>query len=264
MSPTLILSPRHTPDSAALWRAALDAGWKTERLGSYNLPDWLQNQEIAIYGEGLFCGIIAERLGKVLIEPTMDWLVALPTDYLRRKVMFTQVGEARKITQPTFIKPAVGKLFKATVYRSGADLPDPDIQPDDTPALIAEPVVWGIEYRCFVLDRVVKTFSSYWKDGDITENDAGEWVSSTEDDEAMLAFCQHLLNDPAVQVPPAFVLDVGYIDGRGWAVLEANPAWASGIYGADPAEVLPILARSCVDRSTLAEEDSQWVIEYVD
>lgn len=37
------------------------------------------------------------------------------------------------------------------------------------------------------------------------------------------------------------VLDIGTISGRGWAVVEANAAWGSGIYGCDPMEVLGVI-----------------------
>ncbi|WP_434423744.1 hypothetical protein [Nannocystis pusilla] len=38
---------------------------------------------------------------------------------------------------------------------------------------------------------------------------------------------------------------MGAIEGRGWSVVEANLAWAWGLCGADPAEVLAVL-RGCV------------------
>ena len=54
-------------------------------------------------------------------------------------------------------------------------------------------------------------------------------------------FAEKVLGDPRVEAPRAIVLDVGRIDGRGWAVVEANGAWGSGIYGCDPDEVLEVV-----------------------
>jgi len=34
---------------------------------------------------------------------------------------------------------------------------------------------------------------------------------------------------------------VGHIKDRGWAVVEANAAWGSGLYGCDPVKVLEVL-----------------------
>jgi hypothetical protein len=61
-------------------------------------------------------------------------------------------------------------------------------------------------------------------------------------------------------LPPAFVTDVGLIEGRGWAVVEFNPAWCSGVLGADPAAVLGVLRRACRPADSLAAEDAAWVL----
>ena len=42
------------------------------------------------------------------------------------------------------------------------------------------------------------------------------------------------------------VVDVGVIRNHGWAVIECNAAFSSGIYGCDPVAVLPVLRRACV------------------
>ena len=41
-------------------------------------------------------------------------------------------------------------------------------------------------------------------------------------------------------------LHVGVIAGRGWAVIEQNSAWGSGIYGCDPEQVLQVLRFAAV------------------
>lgn len=41
------------------------------------------------------------------------------------------------------------------------------------------------------------------------------------------------------------VVDVGSIEGRGWAVVEANPAWGSGVCSCDVAGVLRTLEAAC-------------------
>jgi len=33
------------------------------------------------------------------------------------------------------------------------------------------------------------------------------------------------------------VVDVGLVEGHGWAVVESNPVWCSGLLEADPAAV---------------------------
>ena len=50
-----------------------------------------------------------------------------------------------------------------------------------------------------------------------------------------------LLADRRVELPVALVIDAGVIRGVGPAVVEANEASGSGIYGSDPRDVLEAL-----------------------
>ncbi|MBA3868348.1 MAG: ATP-grasp domain-containing protein, partial [Anaerolineae bacterium] len=89
----------------------------------------------------------------------------------------------------------------------------------------------------------------------------GNWPVETATQAEVSQFVVGLLQDQTVDLPPAFVLDVGLINGRGWAVVEANPAWASGIYGCTPVDILPVLKRACVQQTNLSAEDACWIFE---
>ncbi|WP_201278280.1 hypothetical protein [Scytonema millei] len=41
--PTLILAPRYTTDTQALWRAANQLGWQVERLTNWRVSEELQS-----------------------------------------------------------------------------------------------------------------------------------------------------------------------------------------------------------------------------
>jgi len=59
-------------------------------------------------------------------------------------------------------------------------------------------------------------------------------------------------------LPPAFVVDVGVLaDGR-WAVVEFNPAWCSGILGADVERVLRVVERAALWTATAGGGDRGW------
>src|SRR5262245_33404742 len=103
--PTLVLPPRFTPDTIAIGQAAQTAGWSVERLPSWRVPNWLRGQDVALYGEPLFAGVIAEELGLALLEPSFDWLATLAAEYRQRDVRFTTLREARQLCQPAFVKP---------------------------------------------------------------------------------------------------------------------------------------------------------------
>jgi hypothetical protein len=256
---TLILSPRCTPDSIALYGAALEAGWEVERLLSWRPPSYLCQTDAAIYGEPLFVAVVASELSISLLEPHFGWLADLPRKYLLREVYFTTLDEARKYSSRAFIKPADDKCFPTGVYDSGSDLPIPAVLPDSTPVLISEPVVWDVEFRFFVADRRVATFSPYAR-RDCDWISEGQWKATELEEKEALELCSQLAADPTIQLPPSMVVDIGRIENRGWAVVEANAAWASGIYGCDPRRVLQCVARACVRSQDIGAEELAWVV----
>jgi hypothetical protein len=205
---------------------------------------------------------VAERLSLALMEPPLDWLTTVPSPFLRRSVRFTTLREAREETGPAFIKPADDKCFPAQVYASGAALPTPEGVPETTPVLIAQPVVWEAEFRCFVREGAVTTLSPYWRTTGLAQAEDGSWPAAPEETEEASAFAAAVLE--RVPMPPGVVLDIGRIAGQGWAVVEANPAWASGLYGCDPAAVLPVLRRAATPRNPLLQQDLRWTVDRAD
>ncbi len=237
--PTLIFTPRYTVDSQALWKAAGKIGWRVERLAGWRVPDHLREiPDPIFYGEALFGPVLAEQLGLALISPSEDWLVNLPFEYRSRQISMTTLGLARQNSQPRFVKPPNDKSFPASVYR-GSELPTE--YPDDMPVLVSDVVVWQKEFRCFVLNRKLMTYSIYSRFGELQE--AQGFASSVDEHQQLEAFLSRLLADQRVELPVATVVDVGTIAGD-WACVEQNAAWGAGIYGCDPAKVLEVLAHS--------------------
>jgi hypothetical protein len=257
--PVLILSPRYTEDSRILRRAALQLGWHVERLGGWDVPERLLERKLIFSGEFGYMPVVAHKLARALLDAPPDWLLTLSWDYCQRTIEWKTLADAHKLARPAFVKHATSKPFIAGVYASGADLLQVSQSlPDATPVLVAEPVHWEIEFRFFVLERRVMTASSYWHGDRSTRLTDGSWEAWPEESNAAQDFLQTLLADPAVQIPPAIVIDIGKIRGRGWAVIEANAAWAAGIYGCDPLRVLSVLTRACVGRSDLSDDDARW------
>ncbi len=240
--PTLVLTPRFTEDSQSLWRTAGRLGWDVHRLTSWRIPDTLRNvHEPVLFLEALFGPTLAEHFGLRLLEPPIDWLPRLPEEHRKRWVTLSTLGLARRRTERAFVKPPNDKSFPAGAY-VGSDLPSGF--DDSMPVLVSELVRWEVEFRCFVLDRVLRACSVYLRSG-VLQRDRD--YAATEAELADAAeFLGRVLADPRVDLPRATVVDVGTIAERGWAVVEQNAAWGSGLYGCDPAEVLEVLRHAAV------------------
>ena len=242
-----------------MWRAALHAGWDVERIRGYAIEPALGAKEPVLYGETLLADALAEPLGLAFLEPTADWLPQLPLAYRKRAIRLATLGEARALTERSFVKPPDEKWFGAAVYATGAAIEVAEGMEDEYPVLISEPVIFEVEYRFFVLERAIATGSIYIRGGAIARSGEGEWPTDPADTTAATEFLGGMLRDPSVQLPPAVVIDVGRVEDRGWAVVEANPAWASGICDADPLLVLDVLRRATVRRAAVSGEDRRWL-----
>ncbi|MEZ6141407.1 MAG: ATP-grasp domain-containing protein [Zavarzinella sp.] len=239
--PTLILSPRFSEDSQALWRAAGKLGWKVERLTNWHVPESIANTaDPVFYLEGLFASTIAEQFGRILPLPPANWLPSLPAEFRKRNIELLPALAARQINHAAFFKPPNDKSFPAGIYQSGAALPT-DIGENES-ILVAEIVSWEKEFRCFLLNREPQALSVYLRDGQ-SQKDQEYSAADVEIAEAE-AFIQSICADTRIELPPAIVLDVGVIAERGWAVVELNAAWGSGIYGCDPVAVLHVLEQA--------------------
>ncbi|HEX5323108.1 MAG TPA: ATP-grasp domain-containing protein [Capsulimonadaceae bacterium] len=256
--PILVLSPRFTPYSITLARAAHASGWQVERLHRWEPTKELQKSAAVIYGEPLFAAAIAEALSVVLLEPPFDWLTRLSQDWTKREVSMSTLEKARRLSGPAFIKPAEDKSFPARVYKRGLEASD--LLPKDLPVLTSEPVTWRSEFRCFVMEGKVVAISLYSRYGELAQAEDGSWPAAPHELEQARAFASYMLEENHHEIPPAVVIDVGIIEGRDWAVVEANPAFSAGIYGCDPEVVLNVVQRSCVRHSDLSSADTRWVI----
>ena len=235
---TLFLTSRASADTQSLWRAAVGRGWDVVRIQGPRLPDHYGTPPYSVYTEEVFARSIAHQLQLTLIEPPIDWLVRLSGRYAQRHIRLGTVEQARSLTEPTFIKPPNDKSFPAKVYPTGPDLPSH--LDDNDVVLMADPVEWEVEYRCFVIHRQILTLSPYLRNGILAEGDA--FAADPDEVALMQEFARSVLEDRTVDFPDAVAFDVGRIKNRGWAVVELNAATSSGIYGCDPDAVLTVIA----------------------
>lgn len=229
----------------ALQIAAKEYNWEVYSVEtSWRLPeDLVQSGTVGVpYGSQTFCEVIAQQMGWTLKQNSFDWLSKISKQWTKRQIDFMTLGEAAKLKETRFIKPADDKVFEAKIYHPGELIPHESI-PLDTPTLVSEIVHFDLEYRCFVNSTYVSTWSNYichehLADPKYWEMIPGDTLHPSHFVEDML------LNSPHLGTMPS-VIDVGRIPGKGWAIIETNQAWASGLYGCDPLGALKVMEVAC-------------------
>ncbi|MEV0457386.1 ATP-grasp domain-containing protein [Catellatospora methionotrophica] len=257
----LVLPPR--PDSTAhlLAESARRAGLVVEQLTGPVVPDRLRHAAGAhLYGGPVFAGAVADDLGLALLEPDDDWLVRLPHAFTHREIALTTLGEARWSRTPMFVKPPRDKNLPAAVYADGSRLPGVDSLPADTAVLVSDIVTFLVEYRLFVLDGIVHDGSRYAYHGRLDPMPLDTCAHRA----AVLAFAAELLDACAESLPSAVVVDVGLVSDpdraeEHWAVVEANMAWFSSSYAADPDRVLDVVRRAAGPCDRLTPRDQAFI-----
>jgi hypothetical protein len=248
---TLVFAPRSTETGRQLATAAHRRGLPVRTLHDWRAPADLIGTAVHLYAGPLFADAVAADLGLALLEAPEDWLAQLPVALTGRTIEATTLGDAWTLRRPAFVKPPNNKSFAAKVYRDGTQLPGPDAADADTTVLVSDIVEFTAEFRLFLLDGQVVASSRYAVRGDLAVAPLGDG-EKTE----ILAFAADL---PTVGLPSAIVVDVGTVAGGGWAVVEANAAWASGGYACDPDRVLDTVLRAAGPRAALRERDARHV-----
>lgn len=242
----LLLSPRYDPDSQRLWQAAIGRGWKTQRLDYANQSrDGLafvlnESSNLALYGGHIWGEQIAKQIGIKLLSPPANWLATLRRAFTQRAISTAMLGDVRQFERssfPLFVKSRDWpQSCVSRVYHSKDDLPLAD---PETPVLISAPAYFAREFRAFVLDGKIAAFSPY------SRGPAGDLdTEMAHDDIATSEVCRGWLADALIDasfsagLPRAVVIDVGMLMNGDVAVVEANPAWCSGMYACDPERVL--------------------------
>ncbi|MGW4699912.1 ATP-grasp domain-containing protein [Streptomyces sp. NPDC004285] len=211
------------------------------------------------YGGPVAGAALAGRLGFALLEPADDWLARLPEAFTGREVRAATLADAWAVAVPTFVKPPRDKSFPADVYADGSRLPA-DLDPA-TPVLLSDVVTFAAEYRLFLLDGRIATATRYAVFGRLDPRplDRHEAVAGE-----ISAFVDRLVAEAGPPLPSAVVVDVGqlldpYRPGHRWAVVEANMAWFSHAYAADPARVLDVVLRASGPRERVRAGDLLFV-----
>ncbi|WP_312018596.1 ATP-grasp domain-containing protein [Streptomyces sp. I05A-00742] len=244
---TLVLPPRLTASAEAVRDAARRRGMRTEQLPGFTVPAGLRAQHLHA-GPG-FADAVAPVLGIAPLEAPVDWLARLPRAFTRREVLAMPLGEAHALRRPAFVKSPNDKGIRAMVYADGSRLPGPDAVDPATPVLVSDVVEFTVEHRLFVLDGAVRGGSRYGERGRLALGPLAPEAAR---------FGAELLAAHGDTLPSAVVVDVGTVEGH-WAVIEANAAWASGLYTTEPDTALDVVLRAAGPDAAVAARDRPFV-----
>jgi hypothetical protein len=244
---TLLLPPRLTTSAQALRDAAHRRGLPTVQLPSFAVP--ADSRAEHLHAGPSFADIVAPALDIALLQAPEDWLARLPRKYTGREITFGPIREAYSLRRPAFIKSPNDKQIPALIYTDGSRLPGPDAVDPHTPVLISDVVEFAAEYRLYLLDGEVHTGSQYAQQGRLS-------LGPLNKDAA--AFGAELLAECGDTLPSAIVMDVGTADGT-WLVIEANAAWASGMYAADPQRALDVVLQAAGPAEAVIPRDHRFL-----
>ncbi|MFJ6610212.1 ATP-grasp domain-containing protein [Streptomyces sp. NPDC091289] len=254
----LVLPPRLTASARTLRTTALRRGLRiveatasavSEGLGSPGSTE-RAGHAVHLHAGPSFADVVAPALGVALLEAPADWLARLPRALTRREIQAMPIGEAYRLRRPAFVKSPNDKSISALVYADGSRLPGPDAVDPATVVLVSDVMTFAVEYRLHLLDGAVHTAARY--------AEGGRLRLGPPDGDA-LAFGREVLATAGETLPSAIVVDIGRDDTGRWAVIEANAAWASGCYSADPERALDTVLRAAGPTSELSRHDRAFI-----
>lgn len=241
MKNIIALSPIYTEDSNNLKKASINSPYELNRFNAkWNVPEEFRSDVIAVYGEDIYAEIVAEQCNLTLTKPDDNWLSKISEEFTKRKISYGRLKEFVD-EENIFIKCSDFKSFKAGVFDKVTNIKGFDTLDLESTVFTSEVVEWELEVRCFVLNNEIKTYSSYWRNDDFDTNPLSEIEHND-----LFNFFEDFIQNYTEKLPKAIVLDFGIIKEKGWALIEANPAWCSGLYACDAEKALDVIVESCV------------------
>jgi hypothetical protein len=228
IEPGRILLLPATPDRerdaiARVWEAS---GGAVERVRQIWAPDpAFKERCLCVYGNAIFCQVLAVSLDLELLGPPDDFLASLPADLLGRSVFVSQLSQAQELTYPCFVKSLPAKQFTSGLVSSADRLLalTSGLDPE-TGLLVSEMVRFEALARAFIYDRKVLDCAIYRGRGEL---------------EAAIKTAIRVAH--VDNAPFGFVADLGWLNGQ-WVVLKLKPAWSARLKGNDPERVFLSIA----------------------
>lgn len=180
-----------------------------------------------------------------LCAPGQNWLSGLDVSLTGRRIETGTLDEM-PADEILYAKPAEAKIrgFISAKYakQQVEDIYSAENVPSET-IIQWSPDILDInhEHRFFVANEKVMAGSPYLVDSIVYTAGMTSPFSA-----AAKSFALDAIQELKDNQPPAYTLDVGRNETTGeWLIIEANPAWSSGLYGCNPAAVIDVLDVAC-------------------
>ena len=118
----LIISDKADIERDAVAEVWQERGGNVLRLGKFWQPPDIDPCKVYVYGNDTFCIVLQQKHGFNLISTPDDFLTGVDEIWLKRKICLLTLSDAKKLAFPTFLKSAVPKIFKASIYQTVDDL----------------------------------------------------------------------------------------------------------------------------------------------
>jgi len=196
-----------------------DDNWESYVINeSWKVPTNHLGKSGIIYGAGIngtfFCDHISSQMNWKIYQNSPSWVADLPDFFLKRNVDFMKVADVYRsnLSKSKVIRTADGFKRKPVKIDSGREISKFGFAPYsiDEGVLVSDDIDCLTEASVLVSkEKVVQIVYNYG-------------ISIKDEDPT--SFVETLLR--CVDAAPSFVLDIGYIRNRGWAVLDHHPVWA--------------------------------------
>ncbi|MFI9487396.1 ATP-grasp domain-containing protein [Promicromonospora sp. NPDC052451] len=244
---TMVFPSRLTASAEAVRAAAEARGLTTVQPAAAHLPDDLVAHHL--HAGPTFADAIAPASGIACLEAPPTCLADLPYDVVGRTITAMPIRDAWALRYPAFVKAPNDKTLRAMAYTDGTRLPGVDAVDPETLVLVAEIVSFTAEFRLHVLDGMMHASSQYAVHGCLH---LGPLPAE------LIPAAAALIGEVVETLPSAIVVDVGMLDDR-LVVIEANAAWALGIYLSDVDAALDVILRAAAPVGDLSPHDKAFV-----
>lgn len=233
----LLLNNRYNYSTNDIYKAAINVGWNPERIHDFNLKQMMEGYEtFRYYGNTVQQAFLKDQLPIKFIDFPRQ--ILLFQDYAKREVSLIKFEELRQpIIERKFIKPTYEKWFDARIYEVGETITGTPPHNDDL-IYVSEIIDIIDEVRCFCLNGEILTSSYYRINKEVEMKPFDDRLSKT----LIEFYVKELFNTGLIK--GGIVLDFGRMNNNSWCFIEANEAWASGIYDCDPVKCLEVIVNS--------------------